>query len=313
MRAFVSVYEEGSFSAAAARENATQSGLSMQIRNLEERLGLRLFERGPQGVTPTPAGRVYYSRCLPILNAARSAEEEVQALAGDISGKLRMGVIPSLSRGGLANVLIDFTQRYPNVDLHIFEGYIQAVTDGVLDGSLDFAVVPQHTPQVGLESRLIARDHEILVCGPKLGLAPRQPVRLAELPPLKLVLPALFNSRRATLEQYFHTEGVRIQQVMELDGILATFWLVAQSDWATIQPMTAMIGEVRREHHIPERMQINPIVRPSIPYAYMLIRRTQHPLSPQARLFSDALEAELARNTAEWDTLVPSDLLGSDE
>lgn len=106
MRAFISVYEEGSFSAAAVRENATQSGLSMQIRNLEERLGVRLFERGPQGVAATPAGRIYYARCLPILNAAQMAEEEVQALAGDIYGKLRVGVIPSLSRSGLAQVLV---------------------------------------------------------------------------------------------------------------------------------------------------------------------------------------------------------------
>ena len=49
MRAFVSVYEEGSFSAAAVRENATQSALSVQIRKFEELLGVRLFERGPQG------------------------------------------------------------------------------------------------------------------------------------------------------------------------------------------------------------------------------------------------------------------------
>jgi len=311
MRAFVSVYEEGSFSAAAQRENATQSGLSMQLRNLEERLGLRLFERGAHGVTPTPAGRLYYARCVPILNAARSAEEEVLALAGDIYGKLRIGVIPSLSRAGLANVLVDYTQRFRNVDILIVEGYSQAVTDAVLTGELDFAIVPQHDPQVGLEARLITRDHELLVSGDRLGLEPRRPVRLADLPPLKLALPALFNSRRATLEQYFHTEGVQLERVMELDGVLATFWLVAQSDWATILPMTAMIGEVRREHHVPERLLINPIVRPAIPFSYMLIRATRQPLSPPARLFADALEAELTRNAAEWDTLLGVD--ASDE
>ncbi|MSO81173.1 MAG: LysR family transcriptional regulator [Alphaproteobacteria bacterium] len=90
MRAFVSVYEEGSFSAATVRENATQSSLSVQIRNFEELLGVRLFERGPQGVTPTPAGRVCYARCLPIFNAVDSPAEEISAMSGDVYGKLRI-------------------------------------------------------------------------------------------------------------------------------------------------------------------------------------------------------------------------------
>ena len=55
LRSFVAVYEEGSFSRAAARENATQSGLSMQLRKLEERLGIRLFERRAHGVDVQPS------------------------------------------------------------------------------------------------------------------------------------------------------------------------------------------------------------------------------------------------------------------
>lgn len=167
-------------------------------------------------------------------------------------------------------------------------------------------MVPQHAPQLGIESRLIARDHELLVSGESLGLVPHRPLRLADLPPLKLILPTLLNSRRVTLEQYFHTEGVKIERVMELDGVLATFRLLAQSDWATILPLTAMIDEVRNERHVPERLVINPIVRPTILFSYMLIRAARQPLSPQARLFADALEAELARNVAEWNTIVPA-------
>lgn len=289
------------------RENATQSALSVQIRNFEELLGVRLFERGPQGVTPTPAGRICYARCLPILNAVDSTAEEVRALAGDVYGQLRIGVIPALSRAGLADVLLDFAQRYRNVDIHILERSGQAVTEAVLAGELDFAIVPQHAPQIGLEARLVARDYEVLVSGVGLGLEPHRPVRLADLPPLKLVLPPQFNSRRATLEQYFHTEGVKIERVMILDGVLATFQIVAKSDWATILPMTAMICEVRNEHSLPDRLVINPIVRPAISFSYMLIRTSRRPLSPQAYLFAEAVEAEMSRNAAVWDALVRED------
>ncbi|MBA2965006.1 MULTISPECIES: LysR family transcriptional regulator [Ramlibacter] len=63
IRLFVAVCEEQSFTAAAVREHATQSGVSQHIKNLEDRLGVRLLDR-QEGVRPTPAGTAYYLRCL---------------------------------------------------------------------------------------------------------------------------------------------------------------------------------------------------------------------------------------------------------
>jgi LysR family nitrogen assimilation transcriptional regulator len=64
---FVGIVEEGSFNKAAQRLNATQSGLSMQVRNLEEDLRVSLFDRSPRGVTLTRAGRLFYGRATEIL------------------------------------------------------------------------------------------------------------------------------------------------------------------------------------------------------------------------------------------------------
>jgi DNA-binding transcriptional LysR family regulator len=293
MKFFVAVFEEGSFSEAARRENATQSGVSMQIRNLERRLGVRLFERGSNGVTPTHAGRRYYARCVPILNAVRAAEEEISALSGDVSGQLRVGLIPALTRGAAPKVVIDYMQRFPNVDLQIVEGYSQALTDLVLGGELDFAIVPQLGPQTGLEARLLARDYEMLVTGPRAKMVPNKPVRLAELPPLRLVLPAIQNSRRATLEQYFNVEGVAIERIMQFDGMIGTFQMILETDWATILPMTMMIHEIGGDGHGSPQLCINPIVDPTIYYSFMLIQPSRQPLSQPAQLFVDMLENAL--------------------
>lgn len=61
---FVGVYEEGSFSKAAKRLNLTQSGLSMQVQNLEAATGVKLFERSPRGIVPTFAGHRLYARAV---------------------------------------------------------------------------------------------------------------------------------------------------------------------------------------------------------------------------------------------------------
>jgi len=305
MKYFVAVFEEGSFSQAARRENATQSGLSMQVRNLERRLGVRLFERGAHGVAPTQAGQRYYQRCVPILNEVHTAEEEARALSGQVSGRLRMGLIPALTRGAAPMVVIEYARRFPNVELQIVEGYSAALTEQVRDGDLDFAVVPQLHQQVGLKARLLAHDLEMLVAGPRACLRPNAPVRLADLPPLKFVLPGVQNSRRATLEQYFHVEGIKIDRIMQLDGMIETFQLVLETDWATILPMTMMVHEICGDGFGLSQLNINPIVDPTIVYSFMLIQPAGHPLSQPARLFIEMLETGLNDALARCQELLP--------
>ena len=67
LRFFVAVYEERSISAAARKAHATQSGVSVQLRELENRLGVALFERVSTGVVPTKAGEQIYQRAVKIL------------------------------------------------------------------------------------------------------------------------------------------------------------------------------------------------------------------------------------------------------
>src|SRR5260221_2454623 len=80
LAAFVAVYEEGSFSKAAKRTNATQSGLSMQNQHLEKQIGLQLFERSPRGVTPTFAGRRVYDLAVAMLRRLDEVDAEIRTL-----------------------------------------------------------------------------------------------------------------------------------------------------------------------------------------------------------------------------------------
>src|SRR5579872_694780 len=95
VRAVIAVCEEGSFTRAAARENATQSGISQHVAAAERTLGVKLFERSPTGVTPTPAGQRYYKRCLDAVGQLDRAGEEARGFSGRVSGDLRIGLIPT--------------------------------------------------------------------------------------------------------------------------------------------------------------------------------------------------------------------------
>src|SRR5580704_13910920 len=89
IRAVVAVCEEGSFTRAAARENATQSGISQHIAALERSLGVRLFERSNAGVRVTPAGLHYYRRGIEALGTLKTGTEEMSARADRFTGRQR--------------------------------------------------------------------------------------------------------------------------------------------------------------------------------------------------------------------------------
>ena len=81
IRLFVAAYEERSFTAAARREHATQSGVSQHIRKLEDGLRVKLFVRDKGRVVPTPAGDSYYRHCIELLKPHAKATDAVRATA----------------------------------------------------------------------------------------------------------------------------------------------------------------------------------------------------------------------------------------
>src|SRR5690349_1064676 len=244
IRAVIAVCEEGSFTRAAARENATQSGISQHVAAVERALRVTLFERGAGRITPTPAGLRYYKRCVEAVGRLEQAEEEARALAGEVTGDLRIGLMPTFTRAVLAPVLDDFVPRCPEVRLHVVEGYSGMLTQMVLDDALDFAVVPAFEGARGLKSRLLVRDREVLISGPRRGLAELRPMRLADVAPLKIVIPGPDNVRRRNLETYFQSHGVTVEAMLDMDAMIGTLEFVARSDWVTVLPSVICVNDI---------------------------------------------------------------------
>ena len=93
IRSFVAVCEAASFTAAAEREGATQSGISQHIKQLEAELGVSLLVRDGRTVEPTQAGRLYYAECVDVLKRLDAAQQGVAVRA--LHGKVRIGLMPT--------------------------------------------------------------------------------------------------------------------------------------------------------------------------------------------------------------------------
>jgi DNA-binding transcriptional LysR family regulator len=294
IRAVIAVCEERSFTRAAARENATQSGISQHIAAVERALGVALFERSTAGVMPTAAGTRYYRRCVDAVGALEAAGEEMRTLAGRVSGPLRVGLMPTFTRAALAPALKDYVRQHPDVTLRIVEGYSGLLTDMVLAEELDFAVVPGFEGRTGLKSRLLARDREMLLSGKARGLKPLKAVRLANVSPLRLVMPGVQNVRRRNLDTYFQTNGITVAELIEMDAMTGTLEFVAASDWVTVLPSLICVNDIAASDII-----VSPI-EPPLHAEFIVIEPARRVLSVQARLFLERLEAEVARRKGVW-------------
>jgi LysR family transcriptional regulator, nitrogen assimilation regulatory protein len=299
VRAVIAVCEEGSFTRAAERENATQSGISQHVAAVERALKVKLFERTSTGVIPTAAGLRYYRRCVEAVGMLDTAGEEARSLASFVTGELRIGLMPTFTRAVLAPTLDHFVSRHPDVRLHIVEGYSRLLTEMVLADALDFAVVPAFEGRIGLKSRLLVRDREMLLSGPRRGLTPLAPVRLRELRPFKVIVPGRGNVRRRNLETYFQTNGVEVDAMLEMDAMIGTLEFVSRSDWVTVLPSLISVNDLATGDIV-----VNPLADPPMHAEFVLIQPARRTLTAQARLFLERFEAEVAHIHAVWDAAI---------
>jgi LysR family nitrogen assimilation transcriptional regulator len=305
IRLFVAVYEERSFTTAAEREHATQSGVSQHIRKLEDRFGARLFSRDRGTVTPTPAGDSYYRRCVDLLRAYQAADYSVRSFAGGLTGEIAVGLMPTMTRCALAPALSRFIEMHPNVALRMVEAYSAMLTGQVRAGAIDFAIVPGFPGLAGLKSQLFMRTPEVLVSRHGGQLEHLAPIRLRELGPLKVVVPGPQNARRTLLETYLASNGVEVERMLELDAMLGTLDFVGHSDWVAILPGIMMVSDVERP-----TLTINPIVDPVLPLDLVLIEPLRRALSTPAQAFVDVLRVQTARLNEIWAPYLPGRMDG---
>jgi LysR family nitrogen assimilation transcriptional regulator len=301
IRAVIAVCEEGSFTRAAARENSTQSGISQHVAAAERALGVKLFERSATGVTPTPAGQRYYKSCLEAVGQIARANADVRAFASRVTGDLRVGLIPTVTRAVLAPALEKFVGRYPDVRMHIVEGYSGWLTEQVQDGDLDFAIVPAAEGRVGLKTRLIARDREMLVSSVSRGLKAFEPVRLKDCGPLKMLLPSRSNVRRRNMEVYFETHGIEIAAIIEMDAMISTMQFVRTTDWVTILSGLICYADIGRDMG----RVMSPIYDPPLMAEFVVVSPARRMLSAQAQLFLEIFEAEIVSIQNVWAQTIP--------
>lgn len=137
IRAFVAVAEHGHLTRAAERLHVSQPALSGQIKALESRLDLKLFERAPNGMVLTSAGRHLLPRALEVIAAAEGFRQAALRVSGQIAGTLRVGTVSDPESIRLGRVLAAALRVHPRLELAVSHQVSGEALEGVREGRLD--------------------------------------------------------------------------------------------------------------------------------------------------------------------------------
>ena len=192
----LSVANCGSFSAAAEHCFVTQPSLSMQVKALEEELGVVLLDRSKKPVIPTEAGEVVLSRARETIKAYNCIRESVAELKGETAGKLRLGVIPTVAPYLLHKFLPAFVRDYPKVELEISEMVTADIVEALRRDRLDAALVAGGTCGEGIAEHELFGDRFFASVSPNNPLYERSNVRIEDIDLKDLVILSAGNCMR---------------------------------------------------------------------------------------------------------------------
>lgn len=181
LRYFVGVAEAGSISRAAVRLGVAQPTISQQIRRLEERLGVSLFDRLGRGVSLTESGSALLPRALDVLERMRGIESELIAEVEGGGGRLSIGAIPTMAPYMLPGAIAGLRRAYPGCELDIREDLTERLIERIADGTLDIGVMSTPVDHPLIEMRVVARERLVVVASSKSPLCDAGVISLADL------------------------------------------------------------------------------------------------------------------------------------
>lgn len=239
LRYFVQIAELGSITAAAQRLRVAQPSLTRHLHKLEEDLGVALFVRAHRGVVLTAAGRSLLERATRILSDVDRASRELR-LEGDApSGKVVLGVTPTLCPVLLPQLVARVRRDYPKIELDIQQNGSMKLPDWLMDGRIDAAVMAQIGNDRYITTKPLAREEMVLLTAP--GARKRGAVKATELAATSLILTeALFTIMRSLLEG----RSIELRVDLVLNSLEAIRLMAQQGLCQTIMPYSI----IRRDH-----------------------------------------------------------------
>lgn len=244
LRYFVEVAQAGSVGKAALRLHMAQPPLSVQIRNLESRLGVPLFRRGSDGMQLTEAGRALFTRAKEALALAEDGFAAARAVAAGQRGHLTIGYMFALGYAVLPRLVPVLRRRLPGVDLQFVEMSALTYGDLLWDCRVTVGLCMPPLVREGMEAVPLGRQPLLLAMPARSRLARQRQVKAQKLEGQPLIgLPVTNPSEGASLvTSLLARHSVTARMVHRVETIHSALALVLAGEGYAIVPACAAVG-----------------------------------------------------------------------
>lgn len=181
LRYVVAVVRTGNFTRAAEHCHVSQPSLSQQIQKLEDELGERLFERMKREAKLTPHGQAFLRRAVRILEEVDAAKREATEAQNLLRGTITVGVLPTIAPYLLPDVMAEFTEKYPGVEIVVQEDTTARLLKLALAYEIDFALASHPIADPRLEVRELFAEELLLALPPGHPLTRKRTVGVADM------------------------------------------------------------------------------------------------------------------------------------
>ncbi|MEU2503146.1 LysR substrate-binding domain-containing protein [Streptomyces sp. NPDC007863] len=213
---FVAVAEERNFTRAAERVHISQSGVSAQIRRLEQELGAELFDRSARAVTLTVAGEAALAHARAALASAEAVGRAVDEVTGLVRGRLTLGMVVGCTVTPLFDALAAFRTAHPGVDVLLREDDSDRLVEAVRNGSVDLALIgAAGALPDGLDALTIISERLVAAVPPTHALARRDRLALRDLTAHPVICMPRGTGLRAVLDQASAAQDLRPSIALE--------------------------------------------------------------------------------------------------
>jgi DNA-binding transcriptional LysR family regulator len=218
---FRAVAERLSFRKAGEDIYLTQPAVSLQIKALEEDLGVQLFDRMGRQIALTPAGVLLLEYAQQVHGLLDRAERQIAALNGEHAGTLALGASTTIAQYVLPRLLAEFRREHPRIHITLISGNTEQIVGAVEEQRIGMGLIegPAHSRDVGTEAFL--EDELVLIASTAHEWAERASIACSEITAVPLLMRERGSGTRQVIEMALDRRGVKqndLQIVMELDS-----------------------------------------------------------------------------------------------
>jgi DNA-binding transcriptional LysR family regulator len=284
LRTLMEVAALGSFSAAARNLHLSQPAISLQIRGLESRVGVKLLHREGKRALATAAGRDLIGHARTVFEVAERARLSMQRHKEGRIGRVRIGTGATSLVYRLQPVLRRLRTNYPDIDIAVSTGITPGIADQMMQDRIDLGLVTLPVDERSFQIHPLRKDELVAILPPGTKKLPARmtPADIADAP---LILEAEQANHSRLIREWLRAAGREARPIMEFDNVEAIKAVVTAGLGQSIVPSQAVATpQARRD------LAVRPL-HPRIYYTFGIIHRRDRPLDDAAKIVMGELKS----------------------